>query len=329
MRIKMLGIFKAYCPYSLINKVFEEDKHLRKILSEHCILVLDIEGDEFRKAITENFFVKKLTKRDNMDVLSDEDSFNYIRAKQLDDYLNAIIITEDPKQAEEIRSSYGILALSINDPYTANNTPSVGFEFNPKDDSCNPNWSDALNQTPLYPINTIIINDYFLWSKMHEVKSCNSGNILPILKALTADSRCKHVSILLAIYKRDSALTSAKAGIIIDEIKDQLSNDTGKSVSIGMFTHSSKLLHKRVILTNYHYINSDNGFFVIKNGNVATVTDGKRDWLFNDILTAKGKTHRDWYKRTLQMISNEIQDCKKKENTTKFTVGQIANPILQ
>ena len=135
--------------------------------------------------------------------------------------------------------------------------------------------------------------------------------------------------ILIIIDNRESKFSYEKIDRIREDIQSGLSLTVDYKVEVCITSHSiDDEFHKRVLITNYHIIESDFGFDIFENAKVKKPTDptflGVYHTLFRDEGDAEIK--RVW--RKLKHAKEKIKNIGNPNQGLDLLVGDCENRLL-
>ena len=108
---------------------------------------------------------------------------------------------------------------------------------------------------------------------------------------------------------------------------NKIKKDTGKDIEIGIICQTdTDRFHKRVLITNYNWVASHAGFTIYKNKKVKKRTDGRREFIFNDI--DKGESLKPKYDKLILDVKETLKMCNSVESNTIFSLGNFESPLL-
>jgi hypothetical protein len=327
---------RLFCEIGQLEEVlfFKDDyKYLSQIIEEFCDISLNFTDEEFLNSISKNPMLKKLFKRNSSSLIPDKESYKSIDNKDYSNFLNDILILDvKDSETKKIREEYGILAINIKENFLENQNYHYGFSIGLAPTSLKECWSELFKEPIIEPINSAIIIDNFLWTKISDYYQENTDNIYPILKAIIPKNLKVTFNLTIVLQTKDGRLERKKAKPIITKMKKAIKKDIGVNIEISIATQTdTAVFHERVILTNYHYICSHKGFICFKNKEKIKETDGNRNWVFKDIDNYKGEIDKHKHIKNSRNVYNLIKSNSEKEEKdldTIFYQGEVLNPIL-
>jgi hypothetical protein len=324
-----MGAHKFYCKEEDLNEIlmFEEHSTLNNIVDYFCDVVLEIEDDEILERTKDNPVLLKLVKREHSEVTGDKSSFDRIDNEEYAHFLNDILILDlKESDTKDIRDKYGILAINLNETFIQDQNYHYGYSIDSTKNTINC-WSELFKEKPLFPINSAIIIDNFLWSDILKYKEENEDNIYPILNSIIPDTLEVPFNLMIVLQNKGNNLTKNKAKEIIKKMKKKIVSKSGVEISIITQT-DTKTFHERAILTNYHYIQSHKGFVAFVNKRVKNETNGDRNWVFKDINNYVGEIQKHKHLSNAIKVYKLIQENKLINTDVIFNEGFLDNTIL-
>lgn len=144
-------------------------------------------------------------------------------------------------------------------------------------------WEDAIRTCPVTPINSLIISDNYLFSKLTRKEK----GLFALLKTVVPEKlhTSFHIAIFSLIAERYN-FTAKDAEKLVQEIKD-LFPGREDNIMVTIVIHTKKTTtHDREIITNYHRIISGAGFSIIEDEDgVAEVAKGYIEPVFHAVST--------------------------------------------
>lgn len=322
---------KAFCSVNEFNELFIENSNeiLERILTDFCDIYLDIDEHEVEMMRNENPIFKSLRKRDVGTILPAKNEFENINNNNFIPFLNDILVLNKNFNTEKIRNDFGILAIKINEKeYLERLDIQFGYSFNDNTDNKFKSWND-LFQTPIYPINSAILIDNYLWGKLENFNDDNIENLYVIFENLIPKTLKIPFHISLITSNKDCRLTPKIAQEKINKVANNLKNITGKNIEISITTQTdTKTFHERVIITNQHYIYSHKGFTLFGNKKLIHHSNGDRNWVYKDIRNYNGEIRKHHHNDLKTNINKLISSNTRKPTNVIFNIGNIENPIL-
>lgn len=325
---------KAYCSINEFDKLFlgyDTNIILEKILSDFCDIYMDLNMDEIEILRDENPIFKSFMKRDVGTIFPANDDFESIKVNNFSPFLNDILVLNEDFKTDDIRNHYGILAIKTNEiEYLESLDYHFGYSFQKGVDNKFTSWGEVFKLKKVEPLNSAIIIDNYLWNNIDDFHNENIENLYDLFEYLIP-STLKipfHISI---ITSNNKGFFNNKFTEKLNKIAKNLTTKTGVAIEISFSTHTDSVkddLHERVILTNYHYIYSDKGFYVFKNGKVELTTKGDRNWVFKDIQNYYGEIRKHHHFKNLISIKKRISYNDKNGTATIFNLGNLNNPLL-
>ena len=321
---------KAICEFDIFEELIKEDKSIiYKILDEFYDIVIDKDLESVHKLIEENPIAKYFLKRENATLLSDNGEFKKIGKEEYSNFLNDIVLLPEDKDTEAIRTEYGVMAIHLNDKCLVDNNSNIGYSFNITGGSTFSNWEDLILVKKVEIVNSAIIIDNYLWDKFENFKEDNEENLYPLLASIIPKSLKIPFHLIFVIQNSKSKFTPEKAKEKLKKVKRDLERITGVTIELGLISQTdTKVFHKRVILTNHHYIISDKGFTIFKRGKVTNNTEGTRNWVFKDILNYIGEIDKHKHINTINDLKDLIKINKERGTDVIFNEGNMDNPLL-
>lgn len=325
---------KVYCSLNEFNEVFladEPNQILEKIITDFCDIYVDIEEENISELSNENPILKSLLKRDIGTVISAINDFESIKAKNFIPFLNDILVLNKDINTEEIRNHYGILAIKSDEKkYLESLDYHFGYSFEKVIKNKFNSWAEVINFKKIGPLNSALIIDNYLWNNIDDFHDENLENLYDIFENLIPKT-LKIPFHLSIITSNNKGVFNPKFSDKLNKIVKNLKSKTGIDILISFSTHTDSVkdeMHERVILTNYHYIYSDKGFYVFKNGKVVQSTKGDRNWVFNNIQNYFGEIRKHHHYKNLNLVRKRFSDNEKINSEVIFNLGNTNNPIL-
>lgn len=322
---------RAFCFSNEFNELLINNSNeiLEKILNDFCDVYLDLDEEEILNLIEENPIFKSFTKRDNGLIIAAKEDFENIKKSNFIPFLNDILVLNESFKTEEIRGDFGILAVKPEEiEYLESLDLQFGYSFNDNLENNFKNWLD-LFQNPIKPLNSAILIDNFLWSKLENFNEDNTENLYVIFQHLIPQKLKIPFHLSLIISNKDSRLTPKIAQEKINKVAGNLSKLTGKKIEISITTQTdTKTFHERVILTNFHCIYSHKGFTLFKNKKLIDYSSGDRNWVYKDIRKYHGQIRKHHHNDLKQNINKLITSNYKNPTNVIFNIGNTNNPLL-
>jgi hypothetical protein len=327
---------RLFCKLEQLEEVilFKDDyPYLSNIIDQFCDVVLDVAEDNFLTIIGENPILKRLFKRENATAKADKNNYENIENQEFKHFLNDILILDlENKKTKDIRDSYGILAINLNEDFLKNQNYQFGYSIGKSKTSLKKCWSELFSDKIIEPINSAIIIDNFLWGSISDYREENMDNIYPILKSIIPKNLKVPFHLTIVLQNKDGRLERKKVKPIINKMKKAIKKETNIDVELSIVTQTNtRVFHERVILTNYHYIYSHKGFICFKEKNIIKETNGTRNWVFKDIdnyINEIDKHKHQTYSRSVFELINSNKKEEDKDIDTIFYQGESVNPIL-
>lgn len=324
---------RAYCSLAEFNKLFINNSNeiLEKILMNFCDIYMDIEEKDLDDLRESNPVFKSFMKRDIGTVLSAKKDFENIKANNFIPFLNDILVLDKNTNTTAIRNDFGILAIKTEEvDYLESLDFHFGYSFQKEEKNQFNSWKEVFSlQTP-QPLNSAIIIDNYLWRNLDDFHQENLDNLYDIFEHLIPKTLKIpfHISIIVSNNKN---LFNKKFGEKLNKIVKNLKTLTGIDIEISFSTHTDTVkddIHERVIITNYHYIYSDKGFYVFKNKNIDVTTKGDRNWVYKDVKNYYGQIRKHQQYQNIQSVKKRILANIKLDTEVIFNIGNTNNPLL-
>jgi hypothetical protein len=321
---------KLYCA----SKEFEElvslkESMLYKIMYEFYDVIVDIDVSDLEELLTDERIIRKLKRREYAGIETDDEVFAKLAESDYSDFLNDILILPKDIDVKKIRSEFGIMALHIEDDLFDEMNRSFSFSFNAKSKNNKfKNWSELFNKRKIPVVNSAILIDNFLWKDMGDFSNDNDSNLYPIFEAIIPSKLQVPFHIIIILQNKNAGFKRKTLHEKINKVKKRLKKSKGVEIIIGVATQTdTKLFHKRVILTNYHYIHSDKGFTTFDGERVKNITSGSRNWVFKDILDYDGDIDKHHHADELRKVYDLVYS-RRGDNEVVFREGNMENPLF-
>lgn len=285
---------KFYCSLDTLKAVLFKPKdnvELGALLPHHSQVMLDVSSDQIDQVEDdlnnpESSFAMEIRNKGYI-IKPQADCFNDMEALLRKEASGALfLIDKEPAECENLSRKFGICAVSLNQLQAMETLTTHYYRQIEKGGNYSralggqtlTGWRDILAEKPFIPLNALVIIDNFL------LKSVAKGqkSIINLLDALLPDTLAINLVFEVLI------VVSAKEYPISAEVLDTvaLGVEAGikrpYSIKVGILTHNADgRFHRRVIISNHHFLRSDRGF--------AHFTDAKADYP-ND-LTLNGAYH--------------------------------------
>jgi len=322
---------KAYCNSELSEFLFilDDTDPLFKIVSEFYDLALDLEDDEIFQLVQENPVANYFFKRESVGIIGDKDGFDKIDNQDYVPFSNDIIICDEAVNVSEIREKFGVLAVHIEDEFLSEQNFNFGYTIEPNQECKFKCWSDVVDPKPFTPVNAAILVDNFIWKNKADFHNENTENLYELIAKLIPKTLEVPFQLLVNIDFRNTGIEKQEAEEKLKKVKKNLEKITGKTVEVGISSHSNpKLFHSRVILTNHHYFYSDRGFTIFKNGKVKDATHGTRNWVFLGIENYVGEINKHHHNNLIRNLKQSTSDNETINTNAIYNVGEWKNRLL-
>ncbi|MEP6262741.1 MAG: hypothetical protein ABJ092_14290 [Gillisia sp.] len=321
---------KVYCEQSLVDLLLlEEDNTIYKIIEKFYDVVTDLETEEILELIKDNPVIKHFIKRDSGSLYGDSSAFAKINDQNYTPFLNDILILPDDIDVKSIRSEYGILALHLEDSFPDEQDFHFGYSLFADEDCPFKNWESIFSTRSLLPVNSAVLIDNFLWKDFFDFSRENGENLYPIMESIIPKELKIPFKLTIVVQNKNGRFTPRNIPEKIKKIEKNLKIRTKVDVQVGVVTQTdTKIFHERVLLTNYHYIYSDKGFSIFKNGRITEYTKGDRNWVFLNIHNYKGEIRKHQHKKNINYLKRAIKDIERSNTEIIFTAGNLDNPLL-
>lgn len=329
----------VYCNHQFIDDCVRKQKESSshkiayKILELLSDVVVDFPKEQLIDIISKNQFYNTLIKRENKRVICDENWGRDFKADNIADQMYFIKPGYIPNH-KQLRDDYGCLIVSSDDDIhilsrmnrqriyclTPNRNKPKDIEY----ENLN-TWNEVINPIKIRPINSAIIMDNFMFSKLDKFERRKHDSLYAILREIVP-SRIK-TSFHLSLFMENGQGTLSKeyAAEVIKEIKEMNLCDDMK---VTIIAHTKKsTTHDRVLVTNYHYLYAGSGFSVIDEDGVQEMTKGQIQSTFHDIVDICGiQTIKHTHCSCIYWAGAIINSIY---NPNSFIVGDQENRLLQ
>lgn len=321
---------KVYCDQNLCELfLLEEEQTIYKIAEEFCDIVTDLSDEEIIDIATENPIISHFIKRESGNFYGDVKAFDRIKNQDYTTFLNDILILPDEVNVEVIRNEYGVLALHLEDPFPDKQNFHFGYSLYAEEDCPFKDWESIFAEKSLLPVNSAVLIDNFLWKDLSDFSSDNGENLYPIMESIIPKELKIPFKLTIVVQNKNGRFTPRNISEKIKKIEKNLKKRTRVDVQVGVVTQTdTKIFHERVLLTNYHYIYSDKGFSIFKNGRIKEYTKGDRNWVFLNIHNYEGEIRKHQHKKNINDLKTAIQDIERSSTEIIFTAGNLDNPLL-
>ena len=175
------------------------------------------------------------------------------------------------------------------------------------------NWGDQFLYKP--PLNSIIIIDPFLYDNKGTLKK----NLFPILELLLPKKKLDETIHITLIAKKTQKYSKEKIAEFLKEVKGYIQTKIS-DFKLGMYiTPGSMDLHSRMIITNYFYLKSDRGFFIITPSN----TFKDNDFEFHPLCT-----NLSFINEERKKLAGYVSKCHNNIEGEPRQFGDKANRLL-
>ena len=321
----------VYSSYELLDEVFvfknDSDVHklLYDIIKDHSHLMLDLTDQEFEKLIIENPFIKALLKRPSKKTYPLKEYFDHIEDNDISQHSRDIfMLNKSSCFCNRLMNQYGILTLcseTLSDVQWLSNRNYKSFN---KDQPTLTNnnegaWKEFFAHYKLNPINSVVVIDNHLFNNLESGKR----NLLSLIKAVLPNELETTFQILIVIDNREAKFNSDKLDKIVNEIETELKSSVEYNIAVGIVTHSiNEEFHKRILISNYHFLSTDYGFDVFDEKGKAKKT--------NEIISSGAyfSLKHSSGDPEIILISRKLKEVKKLINKINTTNTKIATDII-
>jgi len=322
---------RVYCQNEIVDYFFilDENDALFKIVDEFYDLALDIDEDKVFELIKENPVANYFFKRETASIICDKDSFEKIAKADYLPFSNDVLLCNETIDTDEIRNKFGVLALHLEDEFLNDQNFNFGYTLEQNEECKFKCWSDVIDPKPFTPSNSAILVDNYIWQKKSEFHSENTENLYEIISKIIPRNLEVPFHLLINIDYRNTGISKKEAKEKIKKVKKNLENRTGKTIEVGISSHSNpKLFHSRVILTNHHYFYSDKGFTIIKNGKIKDATYGTRNWVFYGIENYVGEINKHHHNNLIRNLKVSTEFNTGVNTDAIYNIGEWKNRLL-
>lgn len=292
----MRGSSNAYCSASFLDKIIRErkkDMSLSKaynILNKICDIYVNLTIDELKSLINTDDVYKRLAKRENRSFKARKEWIScFSPEKSCDDMI--LIEEKDLVQYKKTRNDYGCMIIA-NNPNEIKKfdvcSKTHPFNLVPKSEKIDDptiyyhdSWEQFFSEFNLFPINSLIITDNYMFSgKLEEQKEFS---LYPILRSVVPKNlSCDfHLTIFLCNLPNSNGLAPLSREKAEDMIKEIKALDLCPSIKVTIVAHTKKTTtHDREMVTNYHYMQSGHGFGVVAKYGVKDIARGQLQHIF-------------------------------------------------
>lgn len=325
---------RAICSIDDIRYFIDSDKThekaYRMIEEFYDVILHDFTIDEIIEESKVNPFIKKLLKRENASIYFVENLSNEIQNAEYDKFLNDILILNDKKYVESIRNEFGILAFNKEDDFLENNSINIRFDLENENYDKFKSWTDLFETEKINPLNSAILIDNYLWNNLDDFAKENESNLYEIIASIIPKGLIIPFHLMIVVQNKDGRYTPNWLAPKVNKICKRIKKDTGKDIEVGIMTQTdTKVFHKRVLITNHHYMYSDSGFTIYDGKKVIKITDGIREFVFKDIDSYKGDPLKLKHVKVVKRVKKALDYLNSlRPNNTVFSVGNTKSPLL-
>lgn len=305
---------KFYCSLDNLETVVlepEENSELWALLAHHSQVILHVSADQLQRVEAElddpESILGALLRRDGNSfvIVPQADCFNDIEALLRLEAAGALfVLDESPAECERLSQQFGVCAVSLLDA-KASQTLTTHF-YRQVEKGANysrqqagqtlTGWRDLLAEKPVLPLNAMVIIDNYLLK--NEAKGIQSAiSLLEALMPATLDKSLVF-EVLLVVSAKDYPLKPKVLNRVVAELEEQLKRSY--PVRVGILTHNGDaLFHRRVVVSNYHFLRSDRGFAHFTNAKADDPNDLTLNGAYHDLT--RPENHLMWRSMALEL----------------------------
>lgn len=295
----MKAVQNVYCTLPFLEEAIRRRKESAphkialRIMENLSNIYLDIPQEELVSRVKEDQVFRNLFKRENktfrskigwrsslqFEAVTDEVCFvhpDYIQDyKKLREEFGCLIIASDNDfhLIERMNDKRGYVCIVPEDERISH-----------LEEAYQKSWEEAIRTCPVTPVNSIIISDNYLFSK---ITSRKEKGLFALLNTVVPENLKIpfHIAIFSLIAERYN-FSAKDAEKLVQEIKE-LFPGREDYIKVTIVIHTKKTTtHDREIITNYHRITSGAGFSIIEDEDgVAEVAKGHIEPVFHAVST--------------------------------------------
>lgn len=336
----MKAVQNTYCTVQFLDEVFKNKKTSKphkvafRILANLSNIYIDATPLELRELVKNNPIYKTLFKRENKSLRSKVDWKDEVSFESSDDVF--FVNKEYISNYKSIRKECGCMIIANGDDLNLLNQydEKRGYICIVPDDqqvgsftAYQSNWQEAINTCKIEPLNSLIISDNYIFSK---IDSRKDDGLFSLLRAIVPPEL--KVPFHLAIFSHIGNNTFKKpdADNLIQEIKSLF---PAQEIKVTIVIHSKKITtHDREIISNYHRLTSGAGFSVIEEDGVKEIASGFIEPVYHSISTTREgeMTTKHFHYQSLEWLKSiydQLLNTKSGEHTT-FITGDMEHRML-
>lgn len=303
----MRAVQKTYCTKPFLDEAIQRRKDSAahkvalRIIENLSDVYVDMPSEDLRALIVSNPYYNKLSKRESKNFRS---SLNWKDTVAFDDVADSVFLIHQDyiPEYKNIMEHCGCLIVASDDKEIRllermNDKRGYICIVPPQDrnawlDSAyQESWEEALQTCNVRPINSAIISDNYIFTK---IDSSKEKGLFALLRALVPSELTVPFHLAIFSHIGNGTFSRSQAESLIEEIKSLFPN---QEMKVTIVVHSKKsTTHDREIITNYHRLTSGAGFSVITDADgTKEVAQGHIEPVFHTIVstpdTAMGTKH--------------------------------------
>ena len=327
----------VYTTPELLEKVYLSDElsssqaFLQKIINEYSDVMIDIDEVEFE--LSKNPVIKSLLKRPHKKTYPLPSYFKNIESERLNEHPRDIFMLNVNDNARDaLEAKYGILLLNENNLNKIDifrnrfrKTTSKGENSKTQDENGKEfsGWTSFTRSFNLYPINSLILIDNYIFSNIKTGKS----NLINLVSSILPKTLNVDFQILIVTNNSSGKFTYENISQIKNDLEKRFNEIRNYNIKVCIITHTHKEFHQRLLISNYHLIRSDYGFNLFKDS--TTMHSNEMEFLGNyyTLYHNEGEPEIKLVCKNLKAIKELIKKHSS-TNPVELLVGDCQNRLL-
>lgn len=330
---------KFYCSLATLEKLVLDNvaPEVRSLLSRHDTLVLDISEQQLDEELASSDSILQpllkseangLTLDTQPECLNDPEVL--LRAEAAG---AMVLLDRSPEECRLLEQQFGVCVLSLAQLQPAATLTAYFYRQIEKDVDYRRSqgqqdlmaWGDVLADKPDLPLNALVVIDNYLL-KDREAGFESTTNLLEALLPVGL-SRALPFEVLLVVSAQNHQHLHRID--VLEELAARLEKRLNRPypVRVGILTHNNDgRFHRRVVVSNYHFLRSDRGFAQFVGSRAAKPNDLSLSGAYHD-LTRPGNDLM-WKSmavelRNVSLLKNSNKQLKEAGRDTIITTNRM------
>lgn len=318
---------KVYCSLPTLETIVLYENtvpELRRLLSHHDMIVLDVSVETLDSELSNPESILRLlllVEANGLTLVTQPDCLTNAETLLRAEAAGALFVLDrEPAECELLRQRFGVCVVSLAHTQPADTLTTHYYRQLEKGTRYRRQsggetligWRDVLADKPVTLLNALIIIDNYLL-KDEAKGQFSTANLLEALLPKTLDKELIF-EVLLVVSAKEYPLKPKVLNRVIAALEASVKRNY--IVRIGILTHDGdQRFHRRVVISNYHFLRSDRGFADFNESEASHLNDISLDGAYHDLT----RPNNDLKWRSMEVELQSVQNLWKKNKQLKDT----------